>query len=131
MSTGNVLLALVMLLPARDSLNAMKSSARYVELSLSGRTMSFQANPVLAGALVGVNEVTLPLMSKAPKRLASRRPSRPKPAGVVVPVARVKLELMFASVVNEVTEAGFTLPLWVTAAIRPKPTVAVLAAPVP
>ena len=128
MSTGNVLLAPVMLLPKRDNLNAMKSSARYVELSLSGRTMSFQANPVLAGALVGVKEVTLPLMSEAPKRIASRKPSRPK---VPLPVARVKLALMFASVVNEVTEAGFTLPLWVTAAIRPKPTVAVLPAPVP
>ena len=89
--------------------------------------MSFQANPVLAGALVGVKEVTLPLMSEAPKRIASRKPSRPK----LVLFARVKLELMFASVVNEVTDAGFTLPLWVTAAIRPKPTVAVLPAPVP
>ena len=99
--------------------------------------MSFQVGAafVLVEGLKEATGLTLKLMSKGPKRLASRRPSRPKPEGVVFPVARVRLELMFDIVGNPVvvTDAGFTLPLWAAAAvgIRPKPTLAVLLAPVP
>jgi hypothetical protein len=86
--------------------------------------MSFHADPL--ELVVGSNEVTLPLMSEAPKRMDSRNPSRPK---VVLPVARGKLELKGPIVVeNAVTDvvAGFTLPLWEAALIRPKPTLPVL-----
>ncbi len=92
--------------------------------------MSFHEKPVFV-LFVGVKEGTgVPPMSEAPKRLASRRPSRPK---VLLPVARVKFALMLGIVGNPVviTDAGFTLPLWGAAAILPKPTVAVLPAPVP
>jgi hypothetical protein len=85
--------------------------------------MSFQAEPL--ELCVGSKEVTLPLTSEAPKRIASRRPSRPKPAGVVVPVARVKLELMVGNVKSEVTDVGFTLPLCEAVATLPKPTLPV------
>jgi hypothetical protein len=96
-----------------DNLNTTKSSVRYVDASFVGRTISFQDEPVFV-LFVGTKEatgLTLKLMSNRPKRFASRRPSRPNPGGVVAPVARVKLELMFDIVVIEVTDPGFTLPL--------------------
>jgi hypothetical protein len=85
--------------------------------------MSFQANPSLAGLSVGSKEVTVPLMSEAPKRLASRRPSRPK---IALPIARGKgvgVGLIVNIVLNVVTKEGSTLPLCETRAfVRPKST---------
>jgi len=86
--------------------------------------MSFQAEPL--ELCVGSKEVTLPLTSEAPKRIASRRPSRPK---VALPVTRGKgkLELMVGNVKSEVTDvgSGFTLPLCEAVATYPKPTLPV------
>jgi hypothetical protein len=120
-------------LPLRDSLYTTKGSVRYVDVSFVGRIIVFQDEPVfvLSVGIKALTGLTVVLMSETPKRLASRRPSRPKPAGEVVPVARVKLDLMFGIVAeNGVTDAGSTLPLWEAVAC-PKPMVAVFPAFVP
>jgi len=100
--------------------------------------MSFQVGAafVLVEGTKEATGFTLKLMSNRPKRFASRRPSRPKPEGVVLPVARTKelgLMLDIAARGNVITDVGCTLPLWAAKAvgIRPKPTLAVLPAPVP
>jgi len=80
--------------------------------------MLFQDEPVFV-LFVGVKGDGVGLTSESPKRLASKRPSRPK---VLLPVARVKLELMAGKVKNEVTNAGLTVPLC-EAVARPKPIV--------
>src|SRR5512132_1062643 len=93
--------------PGTDNLNATKWSFLLVDVSFAGRTTSSQAKPLEAFA--GLNVVTEALISEAPKRMASRRPSRPK---VLLPVARVRLRLIpVAGVTKVVTEVGSTLPL--------------------
>src|SRR2546429_8590090 len=67
-------------------------------------------------------------MSFVPKRIAFRRPSRPKALFVVAPVTRVRLELMVPveAPMNGVTDVGSTLPLCETVAdpkVTPPPIV--------
>ena len=67
-------------------------------------------------------------MSFVPKRIAFRRPSRPKALFVVAPVTRVRLELMVPveAPMNGVTDVGSTLPLCETIAdpkVMPPPIV--------
>ena len=84
--------------------------------------MSFQAQPL--ELFVGLKEVTEPLRSNAPKRSASRSPSRPNALPVVAPVVRVRLVLIFDidAAGKFETDAGSTLPLCEAVAAAPKPT---------
>src|SRR5216684_5479868 len=116
------MLAVGIPLPGSDNVNTTKLSVRYGETSLVGRLMLFHAKPAATGDVVVVYEVTVPLMSEAPKRNASRRPSQPKALFVVAPVIRVKLELILDIIVGKaVTDPDATLPLCETVA-APKPT---------
>src|SRR6266700_2266108 len=113
----------VIALPERDNLNTTKLSVR-VDPSPAGVTTLFHEG-VDEPNVVGSNTVIPVLMSETPKRIASRKPSRPPP-NVLLPVVRTRLWLPPVDVVGKsVTDeaSGFTLPLCVTTVLAyPKPT---------
>ena len=85
--------------------------------------MSFHPAKVELDCVGGLKAVTAVLTSDAPKRSASRSPSRPNALPVVVPVVRVRLALIFDidAAGNIETDAGSTLPLCEAVAAAPKP----------
>src|SRR5437879_1471078 len=122
MRTAFFPVAPVIALPGSDSLNTMKLVVPgKVPSGLGGRVILFHTAIGAVGDVVGVKEVTVPLISEVPRRDASRSPSRPAAA----PVARVKGKLMPVIVVGKVvTDPDATSPLMEETA-APKPTLPV------